>query len=46
MPTRGKKGVRYGRGRGAARGYGEGTFVGGTNGYGDEAIGDPPAAPP
>ena len=34
--------MRYGRG--AARGCGEGTFGGGTNGYGDEAIGGPPAA--
>ena len=35
--------MRYGRG--AARGDWEGTFEGGANGYGDEAIGAPPAAP-
>ena len=35
--------MRYGRG--ASRGDGEGTFEGGANGYGDEAIGAPPAAP-
>ena len=31
--------------RRAARGYGERAFEGGTNGYGNEAIGAPPAAP-